>query len=161
MRRNIGYMCRLGSSAFLCEVAIACMMFVGNIVFIHYLQEEGVAAFSIACYFFPIIFMVYNAIAPVSYTHLIISTFPRFIRNSIYHLLCRQIYLWRLSDNKDPCSLLDVLGIYLSTIAAFIPPLLLAYTAMVALSKKTGTNPAITSTGPSLVSIMNIFATVL
>ncbi len=47
-RRNIGYMCRLGSSAFLCEVAIACMMFVGNIVFIHYLQEEGVAAFSIA-----------------------------------------------------------------------------------------------------------------
>ena len=61
--RNIGYMCRLGSSAFLCEIAIACMMFVGNQVFIHYLKEEGVAAFSIACYFFPIIFMVYNAIA--------------------------------------------------------------------------------------------------
>lgn len=73
-RRNIGYMCRLGSSAFLCEVAIACMMFVGNIVFIHYLKEEGVAAFSIACYFFPIIFMVYNAIAQsaqpiISYNH--------------------------------------------------------------------------------------------
>ena len=63
MRRNIGYMCRLGSSAFLCEVAIACMMFVGNQVFIHYLKEDGVTAFSIACYFFPIIFMVYNAIA--------------------------------------------------------------------------------------------------
>lgn len=61
--RNVGYMCRLGSSAFLCELAIACMMFVGNLVFIHYLKEEGVAAFSIACYFFPIIFMVYNAIA--------------------------------------------------------------------------------------------------
>lgn len=61
--RNVGYMCRLGSSAFLCEVAIACMMFVGNQVFIRYLHEEGVAAFSIACYFFPIIFMVYNAIA--------------------------------------------------------------------------------------------------
>ena len=42
---------------------IACMMFVGNLVFIHYLKEDGVAAFSIACYFFPIIFMVYNAIA--------------------------------------------------------------------------------------------------
>jgi len=73
-RRNIDYMCRLGSSAFLCEIAIACMMFVGNIVFIHYLQEEGVAAFSIACYFFPIIFMVYNAIAQsaqpiISYNH--------------------------------------------------------------------------------------------
>ena len=39
------------------------MMFVGNLVFIHYLKEDGVAAFSIACYFFPIIFMVYNAIA--------------------------------------------------------------------------------------------------
>ena len=62
MKRNVGYMCRLGSSAFLCEVAIACMMFVGNLVFIHYLKEDGVAAFSIACYFFPIIFMVYNAI---------------------------------------------------------------------------------------------------
>ena len=61
--RNVGYMCRLGSSAFLCEAAIACMMFVGNLVFIHYLNEEGVAAFSIACYFFPIIFMVYNAIS--------------------------------------------------------------------------------------------------
>lgn len=61
--RNVGYMCRLGSSAFLCEVAIACMMFVGNLVFIHYLHEDGVAAFSITCYFFPIIFMVYNAIA--------------------------------------------------------------------------------------------------
>lgn len=36
MKRNVGYMCRLGSSAFLCEVAIACMMFVGNLVFIHY-----------------------------------------------------------------------------------------------------------------------------
>lgn len=61
--RNVGYMCRLGSSAFLCEIAIACMMFVGNLVFIHYLKEDGVAAFSIACYFFPIIFMIYNAIA--------------------------------------------------------------------------------------------------
>ena len=52
MKRNVGYMCRLGSSAFLCEVAIACMMFVGNLVFIHYLKEDGVAAFSIACYSF-------------------------------------------------------------------------------------------------------------
>ena len=61
--RNVGYMCRLGVSTFLCEAAIATMMFTGNYVFIHYLGEDGVAAFSIACYFFPIIFMVYNAIA--------------------------------------------------------------------------------------------------
>lgn len=61
--RNVGYMCRLGFSFFLCETAIATMMFVGNYVFIRYLGEDGVAAYSIACYFFPIVFMVYNAIA--------------------------------------------------------------------------------------------------
>ena len=60
--RNVGYMCRLGFSSFLCEGAIATMMFAGNYVFIRHLGEDGVAAFSIACYFFPIIFMVYNAI---------------------------------------------------------------------------------------------------
>lgn len=53
--RNVGYMIRLGLSTFLCEAAIATMMFVGNYVFISYLGEDGVAAFSIACYFFPII----------------------------------------------------------------------------------------------------------
>lgn len=61
--RNVGYMIRLGLSSFLCEAAIAMMMFTGNYVFIGHLGEDGVAAFSIACYFFPIIFMVYNAIA--------------------------------------------------------------------------------------------------
>lgn len=61
--RNVGYMCRLGFSSFLCETTIATMMFVGNYVFIRYLGEDGVAAYSIACYFFPIVFMVYNAIA--------------------------------------------------------------------------------------------------
>lgn len=61
--RNVGYMCRLGFSSFLYETAIATMMFVGNYVFIRYLGEDGVAAYSIACYFFPIVFMVYNAIA--------------------------------------------------------------------------------------------------
>ena len=60
--RNIGYMIKLGSSAFISEASIACMMFLGNYVFIRYLGEDGVAAFSIACYFFPIIFMVYNGI---------------------------------------------------------------------------------------------------
>ena len=61
--RNIGYMVKLGSSAFVSEASIAIMMFLGNYVFIRYLGESGVAAFSIVCYFFPIIFMVYNAIA--------------------------------------------------------------------------------------------------
>lgn len=61
--RNIRYMCNLGSAGFWSEMAIACMMVVGNQIFMYYLMEDGVAAFSIACYFFPIIFMVYNAIA--------------------------------------------------------------------------------------------------
>lgn len=61
--RNVGYMMKLGSSAFVSEASIAVMMFLGNYVFIRHLGEDGVAAFSIVCYFFPIIFMVYNAIA--------------------------------------------------------------------------------------------------
>ena len=61
--RNVGYMCRLGMSTFLCQAAIATMMFAGNSVFMTHLGEDGVAAYSIACYFFPIVFMVYNAIA--------------------------------------------------------------------------------------------------
>lgn len=61
--QNIGYMCKLGSSAFLCEASIAVMMFFGNYIFIRYLGVDGVAAFSVVCYFFPIIFMIYNAIA--------------------------------------------------------------------------------------------------
>lgn len=60
--RNVWYMCKLGISSFLCECTIAYMMLIGNYVFISYLGEDGVASFSIACYFFPIIFMVYNAI---------------------------------------------------------------------------------------------------
>ncbi len=61
--RNIGYMVRLGSAAFLGEMAIAVMMFVGNIVFLKYYGEDGIAAYSIVCYYFPIIFMVNNAIS--------------------------------------------------------------------------------------------------
>lgn len=61
--RNIGYMVKLGSSAFLTEAAIACMMLVGNYIFMRYLGEDGVAAYSVACYCFPIVFMVNNAIA--------------------------------------------------------------------------------------------------
>lgn len=60
--RNTGYIVRLGFSAFLGEAAIAVMMLTGNYIFVRYLGTDGVAAFSIVCYFFPIIFMVYNAI---------------------------------------------------------------------------------------------------
>lgn len=38
--RNIGYMIKLGSSAFISEASIACMMFLGNYVFIRHLGED-------------------------------------------------------------------------------------------------------------------------
>ena len=38
-------------------------MFVGNLTFIHYLGDDGVGAFGIACYYIPFVFMVGNAIA--------------------------------------------------------------------------------------------------
>ncbi len=61
--RNISYMVRLGFAAFLGEGAIALMMLVGNAVFLEYYGEDGIAAYSIVCYYFPIIFMINNAIS--------------------------------------------------------------------------------------------------
>ena len=72
--RNIGYQFRLGFSAFLGECSISVLMFTGNYVFMRYLGEDGVAAFSIACYIMPFIFMTGNAISQsaqpiISYNH--------------------------------------------------------------------------------------------
>ncbi len=54
-------MIKLGSSAFISD--LHCLrMFLGNYVSSAISVRDG-TAFSIACYFFPIIFMVYNAIA--------------------------------------------------------------------------------------------------
>lgn len=61
--RNIGYQCRIGSSALLGEATLAVLMFVGNQVFMYYLGDDGVGAFGIACYYIPFVFMVGNAVA--------------------------------------------------------------------------------------------------
>lgn len=61
--RNIGYQCKIGSSALLGEATLATLMFVGNQVFMKYLGDNGVGAFGIACYYAPFVFMVGNAIA--------------------------------------------------------------------------------------------------
>ena len=61
--RNIGYMMKLGSSAFLGEMAISVMVLMGNYAFIKTLGDDGVAAFGVACYCFPLIYMFGNAIA--------------------------------------------------------------------------------------------------
>lgn len=54
---------KIGSSAFITEIAMSIMMFTGNKVFMHAFGESGVAAYSIACYLFPLIFMINNAVA--------------------------------------------------------------------------------------------------
>lgn len=60
--RNLGYQAKIGLSALLGELAIAAVLIVGNYVFINYLGEDGVAAFSVACYCLPIVFMIGNAV---------------------------------------------------------------------------------------------------
>jgi len=72
--RNTLYMVKLGFPTFLGETAISCMMIVGNYMFMSRLREDGVAAFSVACYLFPLVFMFGNAIAQsslpiISYNH--------------------------------------------------------------------------------------------
>ena len=61
--RNVGYMARSGFSSMLGELAMSMVLLVGNYVFIRKLGEDGVAAFSVACYLYPIVFMVNNAVA--------------------------------------------------------------------------------------------------
>lgn len=72
--RNVGYMARSGFPSMLGELALSVMMITGNYVFIRALGEDGVAAFSVACYLYPIVYMVNNAVAQsaqpiISYNH--------------------------------------------------------------------------------------------
>ena len=61
--RNIGYMAKIGLATFIAELAIGVMMVTGNYMFLAYLSEPGVAAFSAGCYLFPLIFSISNAVA--------------------------------------------------------------------------------------------------
>ena len=61
--RNIGYQCKIGSSTMLAELSIAVFVYIGNLVFMSYLGDDGVGAFGIACYYTPFFFMIGNAIA--------------------------------------------------------------------------------------------------
>lgn len=60
---DILHMARLGAPTFIAETAICCMMIVGNFMFMKYFREDGVAAFGVACYLFPLVFMFGNSIA--------------------------------------------------------------------------------------------------
>lgn len=64
--RNIGYMAKIGLATFIAELSIGVMMVAGNYTFLSYLGEAGVAAFSIGCYLFPVMFSISNAVAQAS-----------------------------------------------------------------------------------------------
>jgi len=53
----------IGSTALLGELVMATLMYVGNLVFMKYLGDDGVGAFGIACYYLPFVFMIGNSIA--------------------------------------------------------------------------------------------------
>ena len=61
--RNIGYQCKIGISAMLGEATMGVLMLMGNLIFMRYIGNDGVGAFSIACYYCPFVFMIGNAIA--------------------------------------------------------------------------------------------------
>lgn len=61
--RNVGYMARIGFATFVTELALGVMIVAGNFMFISMLGEDGVAAYSVGCYLFPLIFSVSNAVA--------------------------------------------------------------------------------------------------
>lgn len=64
--RDIGDMCKIGVPALIGDTAISFMLVIGNYMFINALGEDGVAAFSVACYLMPIVFMFGNSIAQSS-----------------------------------------------------------------------------------------------
>lgn len=64
--RNTGYMVKVGFATFIAELAMGVMMVCGNYMFFTFLGEDGVAAFSVGCYLFPLIFSINNAVAQAS-----------------------------------------------------------------------------------------------
>lgn len=64
--RNVGYMAQIGLATFIAELAIGVTMVTGNFTFLEYLGEAGVAAYSVGCYLFPLIFSISNAVAQSS-----------------------------------------------------------------------------------------------
>lgn len=61
--RNTGYMAKIGFATLLTELAMSIMILTGNLCFKKLLGDDGVAAFAIACYLFPLVFSIGNAVA--------------------------------------------------------------------------------------------------
>lgn len=91
MARNMGYNIRLGFSAFVGELAISVMMLTGNLAFGKYLGDTGIAAYSVVCYLFPAVYMVYSAVAQsaqpiISFNHG--ASQPGRVRHTFLHSVC-------------------------------------------------------------------------
>lgn len=72
--RNLKYMMHIGLSGLLADASISFMMLCGNYVFGILGGDDLIAAFSVVCYFFPIVFMIYEAVGMsvqpiISYNH--------------------------------------------------------------------------------------------
>lgn len=61
--RNTGYMVKIGFATFLTELAMSVMLLTGNRMFLSMLGEDGVAAYAVICYLFPVVFSISNAVA--------------------------------------------------------------------------------------------------
>lgn len=61
--RNLWHMARIGFATFLTEIAMSITIVIGNFHFMAMLHEEGVAAYAVVCYLFPVIFSINNAVA--------------------------------------------------------------------------------------------------
>lgn len=63
MIHDICRQCKIGSSSMFGELTLAVLIYMGNLMFMHYLGDSGVGAFGIVCYYIPFFFMIGNAIA--------------------------------------------------------------------------------------------------
>ncbi len=63
MLADLRRQCKIGLPALLSEATMGMLAFIGNILFMRLAGDNGVGAFSIACYYMPFILMLGNAIA--------------------------------------------------------------------------------------------------
>ncbi|MBQ0015596.1 MAG: MATE family efflux transporter [Bacteroidales bacterium] len=61
--RNVGYMIKLGFPAFVGEFAISATILTGNLVIGYYMGDHGVEAYSVICYLFPVVYMIFSAVS--------------------------------------------------------------------------------------------------
>lgn len=116
--RNIWYMVKIGFATFLTEFAMSIMMLTGNYMFMSMLGEDGVAAYAIACYLFPVVFSISNAVAQ--------SAQPIISFNWGAHNLTRVKRAMNISlMTAAVCGIVVTLGIWLcsgSIVRAFLSP---------------------------------------